>query len=572
MLEPVDRSLGAKVIIAVSLVLVVFIALFSYIDYLNEAESILGIYRRNAQVLSTTIEKSLISAMKEGRNQDVQKALEDVGTQEDIEGVRVFDSNGNIIRSSEKGEIGGLVDKDTMELYRSGNGGEASREEEGMVLSFVRPIFNAPGCFGCHPPQNTINGVLNVRISMQRAYLDVAKNKWTMAKWGGLTVLCVVLAEMLLLRGLVTSRVRKLRTAMHKAERGEPFELDLSYRDEIGQLGSVFRGMLSRIDELNRDAMESSKELVRAQEQNRAQSILSSVIDAMPDGVAIINREMIITQNNPRHKEIFPDAKVGEPCYFCIHKRNEVCAHCGLVKVFEDGSIHEHHSTVTRPDGTQMVVHSISAPVYDEEGRILTAVEVVRDVTERVSMERDLKEKGWELERLNKKLSKMAVTDSLTMLFNRRYFQDNLTKEFKRLARHRALPVLALAMIDIDHFKQLNDKYGHQAGDVVLRNLGKVLRSTVRMTDVIARYGGEEFVVIMPETDSDGIKVVAERIRREVEAMEVMYDGRKLKTTVSIGLACYPNPLIGNEDELVKAADSALYKAKEAGRNRVVLC
>jgi diguanylate cyclase (GGDEF)-like protein/PAS domain S-box-containing protein len=571
MFEPVERSLGAKVVIAVSLVLIVFIAVFSYLDYRNESENILKIYRRNADVLSTTVEKSLISAMKEGRNEDVQKALEDVGTQEDIEGVRVFDSSGNVLRSSNKGDIGGMVDKATLELYKAGKGGEASMEEEGMVLSLVRPIYNAPACFGCHPPQNSVNGILNVRISMKKAYTDITENKWTMAKWGGITVLCVVLAEMLLLRELVTSRVRKLRRAMRMAEKGEPLELDLRFKDEIGELGTVFEGMLSRIDELNSEAVENSKELVRAQEQNRAQSILASVIDAMPDGVAIINRDMIITQHNPRHKEIFPDARVGEPCYFCIHKRNEVCAHCGLVKVFEDGSVHEHHSTVTRPDGSQMVVHSISAPVYDEKGSILTAVEVVRDVTERVNMERDLKEKGWELERLNKKLAKMAVTDGLTMLFNRRYFQDNLTREFRRLARHRALPLLALAMIDIDHFKQLNDKYGHQAGDVVLRNLGKVLKSTVRMTDIIARYGGEEFVIIMPETDSEGIKVVAERIRREVESMETIFDGKKLKTTISVGVASYPNPGIGNEDELVKAADAALYKAKEAGRNRVVM-
>ncbi len=571
MIDTVDRSLGAKVIIAVSAVLLVFMALFSYIDYRGESETILDIYRMDARVLSMTVEKGLISAMKEGRNEDVQKAIEDVGTQEEIVGIRVFDPKGNIMRSTEKGEIGGMVDKATLDIYKEGNGGEVFSEDGAMVLSFVRPIYNSPACYSCHPSSNRINGILNVRISMEKAYKDIARNKWAMAKWGGLTVLFVILSEVYLLRLLVTDRIKKLRGAMRQAERGEDFELETGFRDEVGDLVEVFKGMMARIESLKQDAVESGKELVRSQEQIRAHSILASVIDAMPDGVAIIDREMNIVQTNPGHRKIFPQARVGEPCYFCIHQRQEICPHCGLVKVFEDGKVHEHHSTVTGPDGLSRVVHSISAPILDEEGRILNAVEVVRDVTDRVSLERDLKEKGWELERVNKKLAKMAVTDGLTMLFNRRYFQDSLTREFRRLARHRALPLLALAMIDIDHFKQLNDQYGHQAGDVMLKMLGKTLKGTVRLTDIVARFGGEEFVVIMPETDSSGMKVVADRVREAVEQMEVMYDGKILKTTVSVGVASYPNPGINDEDDLIKAADRALYRAKERGRNTVVV-
>ena len=322
---------------------------------------------------------------------------------------------------------------------------------------------------------------------------------------------------------------------------------------------------------MGRKAMEKEKELVRGHEALKSQALLASVIDGIPDGVAIMDREMRLVLMNPRYGEMFPDARVGEHCYMGIHKRSQPCQHCGMMKVFEDGKIHDHQSSVALPDGTVRVVHSISAPIRGEGGEIVRAVEVVRDMTERVVMEKELKEKGWELERVNKRLAKMAVTDGLTMLFNHRFFQDSLKREFKRLTRHRALPFLSIAMIDIDHFKSLNDMHGHQAGDRVLRGISKVVKNSVRLTDIVARYGGEEFVIIMPETDFEGTTIVAERIRRNVEEASFTYRDMILKATVSIGLASYPQEGVKSEDDLIKAADSALYTAKTQGRNRVVV-
>jgi len=570
-LDLIRRSLVAKVIIAVSGVMLCFVVVSGYLDYRNETRETLDLYRRNARLLASTVEKGFISAMKEGRSEDVQKVIQDVGTQPEILSVRIFDPQGKVLRSTDKEEIGKMVDRRTIDLYKSSEAeGSYSTEDDGRVLNFLKPIYNGPQCFGCHGPENTVNGVLNVKVSMLSAYESIRENKTFMAELGALGLLFVVLAQVLLLRYLVTNRVSRMRRAMRMAEAGEKFELDLKYEDELGELGSVFKNMIERISGLNAEAIERETELARNEEQLHSQSVLASIIDGMPDGVAIIDRDMRIVQTNPRHREIFPGVKVGEPCYFCIHRRDSICPHCGLIKVFEDGQIHDHHSSIQLPDGGTRVVHSISAPILDEDGNIIRAVEVVRDVTDRVNLEREIKEKSWELERANRKLAKMAITDGLTMLFNRRYFQESLAKEFKRLDRHRALPMLALAMIDLDNFKDLNDNYGHQAGDQVLRMLGKILKATVRMTDIVARYGGEEFVVIMPETDREGMLVLAERIRSTIEETETEFNDMRLRTTVSIGLSAYPSDDIKSEEDLIKAADDALYRAKASGKNTII--
>lgn len=161
-----------------------------------------------------------------------------------------------------------------------------------------------------------------------------------------------------------------------------------------------------------------------------------------------------------------------------------------------------------------------------------------------------------------------ATVDSLTGLFLRDYFFRRLQEEFHRSARYGA--PFSLLMLDLDAFKEINDRHGHLAGDRYLRALGPALRASLRLADIACRYGGDELCILLPETDGAGGRIIAERIRVAVAELLVDADGTPVRTTASIGLAVHPLHDGGDLKALLRAADQALYRAKRQGRDRVV--
>ena len=189
-------------------------------------------------------------------------------------------------------------------------------------------------------------------------------------------------------------------------------------------------------------------------------------------------------------------------------------------------------------------------------------------VIELKDAKRDAENYAVELWDVKEKMREIAVKDSLTGLFNHRYFQELLEREIYRAERY-ARP-LSLLMIDIDHFKKVNDTYGHPKGDMVLQEIGELLRKSIRGSDTAARYGGEEFAIVLPETEMNGAMALAERVRKTVEKLEVKIYEHTITVTISIGLTTY-NPATAKKSkaEIIEAADRALYNSKEAGRNRL---
>jgi diguanylate cyclase (GGDEF)-like protein len=166
-------------------------------------------------------------------------------------------------------------------------------------------------------------------------------------------------------------------------------------------------------------------------------------------------------------------------------------------------------------------------------------------------------------------IKNIAIYDTLTGLFNRRYFDERLGSETQK-SFYSGTPI-SLVMVDIDHFKKVNDTFGHTEGDQVLCKISSLLKNSIRKKDTVARYGGEEFILILPEAGLEAAFVISERIRRVVENTSFEIGQAQVHLTISMGISNFPNHRAKSKDELVKMADQALYDAKRGGRNKVCI-
>jgi len=189
------------------------------------------------------------------------------------------------------------------------------------------------------------------------------------------------------------------------------------------------------------------------------------------------------------------------------------------------------------------------------------------ELVARVKVQLKIKSLQDELKKANEQLKRLTNIDHLTNLFNRRYLSEILEGEFFRARRNREN--LSLVIIDIDYFKNVNDTYGHQNGDVVLASVAGLAQQQLRAYDSAARYGGEEFVLLFPGTSLNGGEMVAERLRQSVLEFSFPPPMQDLTLTISAGVATYPSPHVDSVDSLFRQADEALYRAKQNGRNRV---
>src|SRR6478735_7518199 len=225
----------------------------------------------------------------------------------------------------------------------------------------------------------------------------------------------------------------------------------------------------------------------------------------------------------------------------------------------------------TALDTTEHKVEGLGAGAIDYITKPINFAELEARVSSQLHVKKlqsELEARDKELSELNDKLRQISLTDGLTQVENRRSLEERLHDMWQHSVRlHEPI---ALVMCDIDKFKSVNDHYGHQAGDAVLKQFAQLLKDEAREIDRVGRYGGEEFLLILPGTVLDAAVTFAERLREKVEGHTFTYSGGTLCRTMSCGVAGSPHPRIKDQEALLKASDEALYVAKETGRNRVV--
>jgi diguanylate cyclase (GGDEF)-like protein/PAS domain S-box-containing protein len=292
------------------------------------------------------------------------------------------------------------------------------------------------------------------------------------------------------------------------------------------------------------------------------------LIEKMSDGVLVLDAQGRIVDINPAMESFLdapPASFIGKNISEALSIWNESTEHLltGL----------ETRTELRLPNKTSRYLDLRVTPLYDNDQRLSGRLIIIRDVTDRKEVEKDLRyamdrmqTQLIEIGLLQSQLREQAIRDALTNLFNRRYLEVTLERELARAARE--VYPLCLVMMDIDHFKNVNDTYGHEAGDIILKTLANLVTAQSRQGDFVCRFGGEEFVLVMPNIGIDVANDRAISLNKAIASLFVPFGRFNLNITVSMGVSWFPVHGLTKE-ELLRAADKALYTAKNKGRNQV---
>ena len=523
-------QLKKKILLSVLCVLTVTIVVTMVFIAIKLRDTLVNDSKVKTRELAVTINTTLNQLMLLRAPEAIQETLETmVAENASITQAFILNNQGNVSYSSDKTTIGTSLDRYKEESCRvCHNRSGAAPETDAVILDTngethrnISLIYNEKACYECHDPADSINGKLIIDRSLESTFSLITEIELILFGSGLVCLLLLVpLFSKLLSRGI------------------DKYILEISTRNEELRLLYVMVENLSKtldMDLLKEIVIEIFRDILSADEMvlvlARGQQDYS--VSAWTSKSGKIER-----------RKISEDDSANEML------QNWLAGKIGETKVSADA----REICMPIEKGGQrlaLVVARKGSDHFDSVRLKLSAV-----ISSHIAVAFD-----------NARLYYIAITDELTKTFTERHFRQCIDKSFSDFQKYGNK--FALLMMDLDKFKQVNDTHGHVAGDAVLKQLGEILHHSVRENDLVFRYGGEEFTVILPATDIKGAHFVAERIRAATEAAVFEPGTIDLKLTISIGVATCPDAPRVND--LIVAADEALYVAKNQGRNRVVI-
>ena len=456
-------------------------------------------------------------------NKTIESVNKELGEEEFI--IREQEQENVILPARHKDLRKAIITESTLSYYETDSSGL-------RYLTIVAPILSQEKCHKCHGSEQSVRGILKLTTSLETVNDEIEKSQNYLFLIFGIAIVTIILLTNYMIQRSIVKPVERVTKAMSSASGGNLFSKvpELGH-DEINDMAKSFNYMT--------DA------LLKAQtglenEQNK----LATIILSVREGIVATDSDGAIVLVNPSAERL-------------LGKSREQILKEGFLNLLDDPAI-MHKWLEEEPllddrveyHHKDKILSVYASTIFSKDNELMGSAALLRDITKVKQMEDELRS--------------LATTDALTGLHNRRYLDEILTQEISRSIRHGLC--LSILFFDVDHFKQFNDKYGHDQGDRVLKAVGDTFKQNLRGEDTACRYGGEEFMGILPNITVEQAWTVAERLRKSVETMRV----NNLDITISIGIAEFPidNPITAGE--FISMADQAIYTAKDAGRNRSV--
>jgi diguanylate cyclase (GGDEF)-like protein len=545
-------------------------------------------FQRRAELETEQVGLAVKSALRQSmlRRPELffSDTLVDVQKTPNIRHVWIIDKSGRVAHASDREMIGKLLDKTRNPTCTVCHSSVVipetrtffTRDDTGIpVVRHVSLIENDQACWQCHDSKIRLNGILLLDESTETFHNALWTIQRRLGATGGITLAVLIGITLLVTTTFVERPIRRLLAGVRQLGTGDlAVRIPVRGGDELAELAGSFNQMAGDLGHSLQEIQNKQAEL----------SVVYSILERLTKTIDLGELKEIILQT-------IIDV-LGADRVLLLSNLTSTEAGEVLIRTRDVNRVHRisdiEDCTDLLPDGFPSELASrwrrgeLQQPIVTPDRQVAVIPVQVRDARVALLMlkrERPLKHSEANPELLsalahhigvafeNAHLYTLAITDELTQLYTLRHFQNRIEECVSRYKRYEQK--VGVVMLDLDHFKRINDTWGHPMGDEILRRVARVLLRTIRAVDSAYRCGGEEFAILLPETDSATARLVAERVRQEIAGIQVpLHEGGTVAVTASIGFAVCPDNGVSVQ-ELVAVADGALYEAKRGGRNRV---